>query len=35
MTEEANGNQQVASTENGAKPPEIDYEAKYLSLIHI
>ena len=29
MTEEANGNQQAASTENGAKPPEIDYEAKY------
>ena len=29
MTEEANGNQQAASTENGGKPPEIDYEAKY------
>ena len=33
MTEEANGNQQAASTENGAKPPEIDYEAKYKEAI--
>ena len=33
MTEEANGNQQPASTENGAKPPEIDYEAKYKEAI--
>lgn len=29
MTEEANGNQQAASTDNGVKSPEIDYEAKY------
>lgn len=33
MTEEANGNQQAAPTENGAKPPEIDYEAKYKEAI--
>lgn len=33
MTEEANGNQQTAPTENGAKPPEIDYEAKYKEAI--
>lgn len=33
MTEEANGNQQPASTDNGAKPPEIDYEAKYKEAI--
>lgn len=35
MTEEANGNQQAASTENGAKPPEIDYEAKYREAVAI
>ena len=29
MTEEAYGYQQEASNENGAKPHEIDYEAKY------
>lgn len=33
MTEEANGNQQTAPTDNGAKPPEIDYEAKYKEAI--
>lgn len=33
MTEEANGNQQPAPTDNGAKPAEIDYEAKYKEAI--
>lgn len=33
MTEEANGNQQAAPTDNGTKPPEIDYEAKYKEAI--
>lgn len=33
MTEEVNGNQQTAPTDNGAKPPEIDYEAKYKEAI--
>lgn len=33
MTEEANGNQQPAPTDNGTKPPEIDYEAKYKEAI--
>lgn len=33
MAEETNGNQQTAPTDNGAKPPEIDYEAKYKEAI--